>query len=271
NPAEMHGSLDAAVQRLDASPRVRERLRSAFRDAPAARGDSAITAQRIRDAIAAWERSLVRLDSRFDRHVRGDTSALTPLERRGFNAFMGTGKCGTCHFAPLFGGTVPPGYQKGEFEVLGTPATARWQGARVDADPGRAGVTRVPLHQSAFKTPALRNVAVTAPYMHNGVYRTLDEVLEFYVRGGGAGIGAVLPHQTLPPDRVQLTRADRDAIIAFLGALTDTSAIVSAPRHPIEWVPTVAVVPPNRAPSSPPAPAARATAVRRESIRSAAR
>ncbi len=66
-------------------------------------------------------------------------------------------------------------------------------------------MTHSPLHLHAFKTPTVRNAALTAPYMHNGVYRTLEEVVDFYDRGGGAGIGIDLPNQTLPPDKLNLT------------------------------------------------------------------
>lgn len=234
NPAELHGDLSDAAERLARLPAVRERFAEAFAEpGQPVVAESLVTAQRIRQAIATWERSLVRLDSRFDRGARGDTSAMTGDERRGFNLFMGKGKCGSCHFPPLFGGAIPPAFQKMEFEVLGTPSTAVWRNARVDADPGRAGVTNVPMHAHAFKTPALRNVGVTAPYMHNGVYRTLDDVIEFYARGGGHGIGARLEHQTLPTDRIEFTAAERVQLIAFLHTLTDTSAVSRAPAVPL--------------------------------------
>jgi cytochrome c peroxidase len=263
NPAELHGDLDDAAARLSRDPAIRQRFMHAF----GTDGDSAVTSLRIRQAIAAWERSLVRLDSRFDRGVRGDTAALSPEERRGFAVFMGKGKCGSCHFAPLFGGTLPPGYQKAEFEVLGTPSRPQWRNARVDADPGRAGVTHMPLHAHAFKTPMLRNVAVTAPYMHNGVYRTLDEVVEFYARGGGHGIGAALEHQTLPPDRIEFTTAERRALVRFLETLTDTSGIRTAPQRPLPSSGGSRVAQRSLAP----APVAPATAVPIESRRPTSR
>ena len=115
-----------------------------------------------------------------------------------------------------------------EVEVLGVPATAVTRGARVDPDSGRFAVTRSAPHLHAFKTPSVRNVALTAPYMHNGVYRTLDEVVDFYNRGGGAGIGVALENQTLPSDPLHLTRAERRALVRFMEALTDTVGTVSA-------------------------------------------
>ncbi len=70
--------------------------------------------------------------------------------------------------------------------------------------------------------PTLRNIAVTAPYMHNGAYATFDHVMRFYEHGGGAGMGAHIPYTTLPSSRLQLTAADRLAVVAFLRSLTDT-------------------------------------------------
>ena len=82
-------------------------------------------------------------------------------------------------------------------------------------------------HRFAFKTPTLRNVAVTSPYMHNGVFRTLDEVIEFYDGGGGAGRGIDVPNQTLRRAKLGLTSEERRDIVSFLGSLTDT--VLTAP------------------------------------------
>jgi cytochrome c peroxidase len=95
--------------------------------------------------------------------------------------------------------------------------------ATVDPDIGRHRLTRAEPHQYAFRTPSIRNVALTAPYMHNGVYTTLEQVVDFYDRGGGAGIGVALGHQTLPPDPLNLTTPEKRALVAFMRALTDTT------------------------------------------------
>ena len=224
NVEEMHGTIDAAAIRLSRDSSYRTRFRRAF----PVDADSAVQGRNIRFAVAAYIRSMQALDSRVDRALRGDRAALSPVERQGLNLFMGRAKCGTCHFAPLFNGTVPPAYQESEVEVLGVPATAVTRGARVDPDSGRFAVTRSAPHLHAFKTPSVRNVALTAPYMHNGVYRTLDEVVDFYNRGGGAGIGVALENQTLPSDPLHLTRAERRALVRFMEALTDTVGTVSA-------------------------------------------
>ncbi len=220
NPEEMHGSIDAAATRLSRDATYRDRFARAF---PAA-GDSSVTGPNIRFAVAAYIRSMQALNSRVDRALRGETTVLTAEERQGMNLFMGKAKCGTCHFAPLFNGTVPPAYQESEVEVLGVPATPVIRRGRVDPDSGRFAVTRSAPHLHAFKTPSVRNVALTAPYMHNGVYRTLDEVVDFYNRGGGAGIGVALENQTLPAEPLRLTSAERRALVRFMEALTDTVA-----------------------------------------------
>ena len=74
-----------------------------------------------------------------------------------------------------------------------------------------------------FKTPTVRNAELTAPYMHNGVYRTLEEVMDFYNKGGGGGMGFDLPYQTLPFDNLNLTDVELQALVAFTKTLTDTN------------------------------------------------
>jgi cytochrome c peroxidase len=221
NPREMARPLPQAVQLLGRDSVRRADFARAFRDSSVA----PVTDRRVQLALAAYLRSLASLDARFDRAVGGDTAAITPDERRGFNLFMGKAGCGSCHFAPTFGGAVPPELTEMESEVLGVPARAVIRGAQVDPDSGVAGFDHAALHAHAFKTPSLRNVALTAPYMHNGVYRTLEQVMDFYDRGGGPGIGVRLPNQTLPTERLRLTEGERRELIAFLRTLTDTSRV----------------------------------------------
>jgi len=227
NVEEMHGPASSAAERLARLPAYVDRFRTAYPSADS----SATSGVNLRRAIAAYVRSLTSLNSRVDRAFRGDTTALSAVERQGLNLFMGKARCATCHFVPLFNGTVPPAYQESEVEVLGVPGTPAIRGARIDADSGRARVTRSPLHLYAFKTPTVRNVALTAPYMHNGVYATLEQVVDFYNRGGGAGIGIRLANQTLPADSLGLTKAEQQAVVRFLGALTDTAGVTAQP-HP---------------------------------------
>jgi len=204
---------------------------------------------KIQRALAAYVRTLVRLDSRFDRAVRGDSAAMSATERRGFTVFMSKAQCGFCHIPPLFSGMVPPAFNRSEVEVLGVPRAADTVHAVPDADLGRYAITHDGRDLHSFRTPSLRNVAVTAPYMHNGVYRTLDEVIDFYDRGGGEGIGARLPNQTLSVRRLHLTANEKRELIAFLGALTDTSGTGASG--------TAATTSRIAAPSSAPAPSGR--------------
>lgn len=224
NVDEMHGHLDESARVLSADTAMRRVLREAFHGTAMA-NDSTITGSQIRHALATYVRSLTAMNSPVDRALRGDTTAISAEQRAGFNVFMGKGKCATCHFLPLTNGTVPPMYQKTEVEVIGVPTAPVTARGTIDPDEGRFRITRAAPHRFAFRTPTLRNVALTAPYMHNGVYRTLESVVDFYNRGGGVGIGIALDHQTLPSDTLGLTAREQGALVSFLGALTDTSRV----------------------------------------------
>ena len=154
--------------------------------------------------------------------------------RRGFNLFMGEAACGTCHFAPTFAGLVPPFYRESESEVLGVPAASPMTGAtELDADPGRVAsgqpLDGVDFYAYSFKTPTVRHAAETAPYMHNGAFATLGEVVDFYEAGGGAGLGLDVPHQTLPFDSLALDDGDRADLVAFMEALSDVGRATAQP------------------------------------------
>lgn len=222
DPIEMHGRMEESAQKLLKSEAYRALFKTAF-------GQDTITKRQIQTALASYIRSLSGLNARFDQYMRGDTSALTPDAITGFNLFMGKGKCGTCHFMPLFNGTVPPHYLETESEVLGVPAKADTAHAQVDPDEGKRRTYGRDLHKHAFKTNTVRNAALTAPYMHNGVYKTLDQVLDFYNRGGGAGIGIELSNQSLPPDALNLNKQEMKQIISFIESLTDTTDLTRMP------------------------------------------
>lgn len=211
----------SAKTRLDASPEYREGFRAAFA-IPDAEGGP-VTVGAMSKALAMYIRSLARWNSPFDRYVRGETDALDPAVRRGFNLFMGKAACATCHFPPSFNGIVPPRFTDTESEVLGVPEVFPAPVLRLDPDVGRGLVHLNPIFEHAFKTPTVRNVALTAPYMHNGGMKTLEDVMDFYNAGGGQGLGLDVPNQTLPPDSLGLTRREMDDVIAFMNALTDTT------------------------------------------------
>lgn len=214
NPREMGGSLTDAVKRMQQDKRYRDQFAASY--------TQGLTLRTVRHALASYVRSLVSLNSRTDQYLRGDDRAGQPValsadEKRGFNVFMGKAKCATCHYFPLYNGLLPPAYVHTESEVIGTPATAA--NTSLSPDPGRYGFTGIDFHRHAFKIPTLRRIGQTAPYMHNGVYTTLEQVVDFYDRGGGQGLGFSLPNQTLPADKLNLTRAEKRALVAFLKSL----------------------------------------------------
>jgi cytochrome c peroxidase len=218
NAQEMQGSLNKSVKELKQSPEYVRLFAKAY-----STEKEPITAFNIANAISSYVRSLVSLNSRFDQYMRGDKTRLNTVEKNGFNLFTGKAKCATCHFIPLFNGVIPPAFSETESEVLGVPATKSKLSAKPDDDLGKFLFTHSEIHKYAFKTPTLRNISLTTPYMHNGVYTTLEEVMEFYNNGGGAGLKIKLPNQTLPPEKLNLTKKEISAIISFMKTLTDTS------------------------------------------------
>lgn len=183
-----------------------------------------ITEANIRNAIADYVRSLVPFTSRFDKNMRGEENTLTAPEIRGFNLFMGKGKCATCHFPPVFNGTIPPAYTDTELEHIGVPSAPVTRRASISPDLGRFHVFRTENRKHFFKTPTVRNVEKTFPYMHNGIYDSLIQVVDFYNRGGGIGIGISGPEtefQTLPPDTLGLTGEEMRDMVDFMKTLTD--------------------------------------------------
>jgi len=206
---------------------LEEQIRTVLLDPREMNGDSTRLLQagkidNIAAAIAAYLRTLRPMNSPFDHYMNGEKTALTPQAIRGANLFMGRAQCATCHFAPLFNGLIPPYYQVTEFEVLGTTATDRLDRPVLSKDPGRYKQYPFEFFKGAFKTPTVRNTAVTGPYMHNGAFHSLEKVLDFYNKGGGAGLGLKVPSQTLPSTPLHLTQTEMKDIIAFINTLTDS-------------------------------------------------
>jgi len=181
-----------------------------------------LSEENITNAIASYVRSLISLNSRFDKYMNGNKAALNEEEKKGFNVFMGKARCATCHFVPFFNSVAPPYFSEAESEVLGVPATADTLHATLDADEGKYNLYPISILKHAFKTPTLRNIDLTAPYMHNGVYKTLEDVIDFYDKGGGSGLGIAPANQTLPANHLQLSHEEKKQLIAFLHSLTDT-------------------------------------------------
>lgn len=213
NKDEMHGSMENIHAKILVDKDYIKLFKKAYPKT------SKPEAWQIQNAIASYVRSLNSFDSRFDEYMRGNKNSLNNQEIEGMNLFMGKAKCATCHFTPLFNGTVPPSYSKTEHEVIGTPSEA--SGKALSPDKGRYLYNKMPQLVGAFKTPTVRNAAVTAPYMHNGVFKTLEEVVSFYNKGGGQGLGYEVENQTLPFDKLNLTVKEEQALVAFMKTLTD--------------------------------------------------
>lgn len=216
NPVEMGAQWSTVVQRLAASAEYRAAFATAF-----SRPATPINKEQVSTAIAAFINTLTSFDSPFDQYIRGNYKAMTPEQVKGFNLFMGKAFCGTCHTAPLFNGLTLPLFDLTAMEVVGTTADTVFTRPRLDADSGKYTSYPLPYYLRSFKTPGLRNVAATAPYMHNGAFPTLESVVEFYNKGGGEGMGLPVAHQTLSPTPLQLDAGEIKSIVSFLQSLTD--------------------------------------------------
>lgn len=213
NKDEMHGSMKAAVEQLWQDKTYRALFSAAF-----PKDDrTAIDTLEITNALGSFIRSLTQLNSRFDEYMRGNKTAMNRQELNGFNLFMGKAKCATCHYMPLFNGTFPPKYIRIETEVIGVPRTP--SGKKIDPDRGAYDILNISSLQHAFKATTVRNAARTAPYMHNGVFKTLDEVVDFYNKGGGSGTGIKIDNQTLSADPLKLTKKESAELVAFIKSL----------------------------------------------------
>jgi cytochrome c peroxidase len=206
---EMRGStfaedkaVDAVVARLAALPEYRRMFADAF---GAGQG---VTSTNLARALAAFQRSLIANRSPFDRYMRGDTGAMNASQLRGMRRFERIG-CGNCHTGPMFSDF--------KLHVLGVPDNPKLQASDTGAE-----------NRYAFRTASLRNLAFTAPYMHSGVFTTLEDVLDFYDdvddrRGRDRNV--YVSREQLDPLLRRLRGVDDDDgdLLAFLGALSDES------------------------------------------------
>lgn len=213
NKDEMHGDMQTVIKMVRNNPHYAAEFKKIYKTQNA-------EGWQVQNVLATYVRSLSTFSSKFDAYMRGDKTALNAEEKEGFNVFVGKGKCATCHFIPLFNGTVPPRFSSSEQEVLGIPKDAAV--TALDEDLGRQ-LYNMDLHQlkNSFKTMTVRNISKTAPYMHNGVFNTLEEVVTFYNKGGGTGFNLHVDNQTLPSDALELTPKEERALIAFMKTLTD--------------------------------------------------
>ncbi|WKW46851.1 cytochrome c peroxidase [Myroides sp. JBRI-B21084] len=213
NKDEMHGNMSQIIKIIQKNSLYAKKLKEIYKT-------NEIKEWHIQNALASYVRSLSTFSSKFDQYMRGNKNALSKLETKGFNVFVGKAKCATCHFIPLFNGTVPPRFSSSEQEVLGVPKDINI--TKLDTDLGRY-LYNTDLQQlkNSFKTVSIRNIEKTAPYMHNGVFETLEQVIDFYDKGGGLGFKLPVTNQTLPQDKLNLTKLEQSALIAFIKTLND--------------------------------------------------
>ncbi|PCJ63893.1 MAG: cytochrome C peroxidase [Bacteroidetes bacterium] len=190
--------------------------------------DNRMSANHIYSALIAYYGLFDSAQSTFDQVMTAQKPVSNDVQS-GFNLFMSKGECATCHFAPMFNGVKPP-YVSSEFEVIGTPIDTSY--SKLSEDRGRGSVHQVSEMQNAFRTPTLRNTSFTMPYMHNGIFRTLDEVLEFYNQGGGQGKGLKVSNQTLNAEKLNLTSKEKTQIIAFIRSLDEELNIPNNSKLP---------------------------------------
>lgn len=224
NPDEMGSTENSIIEKLLKSDEYRKLFKNAFNT------EAEINFSMVKYALGVYIRSLIALNSSFDRYMRGELTQLPENVKNGFNLFMGKAACATCHFPPIFNGTVPPEYSETEIEVLGVTKNGDFQNSILDDDLGAFFISQIEYHKFGFKTPTIRNIALTAPYMHNGSFSDLEKVMEFYNEGGGAGLGLNVTFQTLPADKLNLSSKEISDIIAFMEILTDTTNITDTPK-----------------------------------------
>ncbi len=195
------GTENDVVQRVGRFAGYRQAFHQVF-------GETGITLKNIVAAIAAFERTIVTGNSPFDRWIAGDQNALSESAKRGFSLFTGKAKCASCHSGPAFSDS---GFHNTGLNSI---------------DPGLFGVSRKNRDRNRFKTPGLRQVAGTAPYMHDGSKPTLVSVIEFYNRGGDRPDAANELHP------LNLSHQEQQDLIAFLKSLTGETATVTIPILP---------------------------------------
>lgn len=204
NPIEMAMPSHAAVaQKVGAIAGYRPLFEKAF-------GTSDVTIERVAQAIASFERTVVSGNSPFDRYQAGDRGALGPAAIRGMALFNGKANCATCHAGFNF--------TDESFHNLGVGILAK------SPDLGRVKVSNAVSETGAFKTPTLRNVAQTAPYMHDGSEATLADVVAYYDRGGTPN-----PHLSKEIRPLNLGAEERADLVAFMESLTGDGPNVVAP------------------------------------------
>jgi len=194
---EMNKNLDYLEEQIRVVPEYVAAFRSAFGGEP--------TRERMAMAIAAFERTLLSANVPLDRFLRGDEKALSEDARKGLEIFKGKGRCADCHYGVSLADDTFYALAVPENPVImndsSVTATMRFvakvshynEYRNLSEDPGRYLITRNERDWKAFRTPTLREVSKTGPYMHNGIFATLEDVIDFFDRGGGKGNAVLKP------------------------------------------------------------------------------
>ncbi|MEE8117738.1 MAG: cytochrome c peroxidase [Gemmatimonadales bacterium] len=196
DPSEMAMTVDELVERLNRHPEYPQLFRTAF--------GRALNREDLARALASYVRTILSGDAPIDRYMAGEFDALSEEAREGLRLFRGKANCTACHLGPNF--------TDERFHNTGIA----WRDG-VLSDSGRYVVTRTEEHLGAFKTPTLREIGRTAPYMHDGSIATLEEVIALYDRGGNPN-----PYRDPVLHPLHLSGAERAALLAFLRSLSGT-------------------------------------------------
>ncbi|HEX4875877.1 MAG TPA: cytochrome c peroxidase, partial [Chitinophagaceae bacterium] len=214
NPVEMAGTEKEVLKKIVSCNEYKKVFKKYLPETPAY---TSITLDHVASAIMLYLNEFSHYYAPFDRAMT-ENKELNSKAISGFNLFMSKAKCGTCHFVPHFNGVKPP-YTNSEFEVLGVPANKNF--AQKSPDPGRFRINPVEEMSHAFRTNTIRNTHFTKPYMHNGVFNSLEEVIDFYDAGGGIGKGITVKNQTLPQDPLKLSPTEKEDLLSFIASLNE--------------------------------------------------
>ena len=206
NPVEMAETHEHVVAKLGKIKGYQQQFRAVF--------GTDVNLQGIAEAIASYERTVLSTNSAFDKYVLGDQKAMDEAAVRGLALFKGKARCILCHNGPNF--------TDNQFHNLGVP-----QVGPMKEDLGRFAVSRAEKDRGAFKTPTLRSITETAPYMHDGAFKTLEEVVEFMDQGGGSN-----PNLSPLVKPLNLTAEEKSDLVAFLKALAGEPIPFSMPQLP---------------------------------------
>lgn len=206
NPIEMGFTHAAATTALAGIPGYPPLFEAAF-------GTPEVTIDRVAQAIASFERTVLTGNAPYDRYEAGDKKALNASAQRGLKLFFGKANCSVCHSGFNFSNS--------DFHNLGVGMTKK------EPNLGRYNVTKEDRHRGAFKTPTLRNLAATAPYMHDGSESTLETVVDFYDRGGVQN-----PWLDKEMKPLRLTAREKKDLVSFMDALNGDPVLMEEPTLP---------------------------------------